>query len=255
MFRGFKLTGIEFDGSRLARAGRTVAETDTATIKASLDSFVMHDGTLDGSRLQENWFPQIHADVFISHSHSDTNLALALGGWLQEEFGLRPFVDSSVWGYANDLLKQVDNKYCLNPGEDTYSYQKRNGSTSHIHMMLSTALAMMIDSTECLIFLNTPASITIEDAVSNRTKSPWLYAEVAMTRIIRRRQPRDHRQVVKYAKVIDEAKAGVTITYRMDLAPLTSIGANTLNRWQEKWQHSGLTAHALDVLYQIVDNK
>lgn len=255
MFRGFNLTGITLDNSTLVRLGRAIAEKDTATVKASLDSFVMHDGALDGSRLQENWFPQIAADVFISHSHNDTNLALALAGWLKDAFHLRPFVDSSVWGYANDLLKQVDSKYCLNPGGETYSYQKRNGSTSHIHMMLSTALGMMIDSTECLIFLNTPASITAEDAVSSRTKSPWLYAEVAMTRIIRRKQPQDHRQLVKYAKVMEEARAGVTITYRMDLAPLTSIDAHTLKRWREKWQHSGLVAHALDVLYEIVDNE
>jgi hypothetical protein len=250
MYRGFNLSSLSFKNPHgLITRGRSLADLNGVAVKETLDAFIAEGGALDGGQLQENWFPQIHADVFISHSHRDEDLAMALAGWLEEQFELVPFVDSSVWGYADDLLRQIDNRYCLNPGGATYSYKRRNASTSHIHTMLSTALGMMIDSSECLIFLNTPHSVTAKDAVSEKTQSAWLYAEIAMTRVIRRKSTRAHRQVVKYAKTLEEANAGVRIDYPMDLACLTDITGETLIEWQKR--HSPLLGHALDTFYEI----
>lgn len=47
--------------------------------------------------MQVSWFPQIKADVFISHSHSDEKLAIIFAGWLYNAFGLTAFIDSCVW--------------------------------------------------------------------------------------------------------------------------------------------------------------
>ena len=144
------------------------------TIEKIINSFIKDDASLDGSKMQANWFPQIKADIFISHSHKDEKLALALGGWLKETFGLTAFIDSCVWGYSNYLLKLIDDVYCRNINRNSYDYDKRNYSTSHVHMMLSVALTQMIDNTECLFFLNTPNSIT-PDTIINQTESPWIY--------------------------------------------------------------------------------
>ena len=53
----------------------------------------------------------------------------------------------------------------------------------HVHMMLSTALANMIDKTECIMFLNTPNSVSTRDT-KLKTYSPWIYNEIEITRII-----------------------------------------------------------------------
>src|SRR5690606_35011062 len=141
------------------------------------------------------WFPQIDADIFISHSHSDEKMAILLAGWLKETLGVYVFIDSCIWGYSNDLLRQIDNKHCLNPSGETYSYEKRNNSTSHVHMMLSTALNMMIDKTECLFFLNTPNSISTKEVIS-QTESPWIYSEISMSELVRRKKLSEYRPAV-----------------------------------------------------------
>ena len=68
---------------------------------------------------------------------------------LKDCFGLTAFIDSCIWGHSDKLLKIIDNKYCRN-SDDSYNYTARNFSTSHVHMMLMTALNKMIDKTECL---------------------------------------------------------------------------------------------------------
>nr|MBK7064154.1 hypothetical protein [Deltaproteobacteria bacterium] len=68
---------------------------------------------------------------------------------MEKTFGLTAFVDSSVWGDANELLAEIDNRFCWSDDRRTYDYRKRNNSTSHVHMMLATALSVMIDRCEC----------------------------------------------------------------------------------------------------------
>ncbi|MCC5439660.1 hypothetical protein [Clostridium botulinum] len=46
----------------------------------------------------------------------------------------------------------IDNNYCFNKDTETYDYIKRNYSTSHVYIMLSTALSMMIDRAESIFF-------------------------------------------------------------------------------------------------------
>ena len=55
-------------------------------------------------------------------------------------------------------------------------------------MMLSTALTQMIDKTECLLFLNTPFSISTSEVV-NETESPCIYSELAVTKMLRDNAP------------------------------------------------------------------
>lgn len=94
---------------------------------------------------------------------------------MKEKFGLVAFIDSCVWGSADKLLKKVDERYCKQYYINYFDYEKRNFSTSHIHMMLSIALAKIMKNCEAIFFLNTEESICTEDIINNKTYSPWIY--------------------------------------------------------------------------------
>lgn len=139
-----------------------------------------NDGVLDGSQLQNLNFPSLRDNyhVFISYSHNDEELALYLASYLQNNCGLNCFLDSTVWHSADSLLKRLDDIYCLNEDGQTYNYNSRNFSTSHVHAMLSMAMHSIINRSECCIVLNSEHSFTLQDGIDNATFSPWLYEEV-----------------------------------------------------------------------------
>ena len=201
MYKGFKFKtsknelecDLRFGGKeeyhRLEEIGKNeIIGKHESEISGSLKGFVSN-GVIDASKLQEACFPQIKAHVFISHSHSDKSIALFLAGWLFENFKLISFIDSCVWEHMDKLLRDIDWKYSLNMSGNMLDYEKRNFSTSNVHMMLSTALTMMIDQTECLLFLNTPNSIT-PSSVIEQTTSPWIYHELATSRLLRKNFPK-----------------------------------------------------------------
>lgn len=68
-------------------------------------------------------------------------------------------------------------------------------------MMLSKALVTMMDRCECLFFLNTPSSITPADVIgeagTGSTTSPWIYSEIAMSGLIRRKSMSQHRRALE----------------------------------------------------------
>lgn len=245
MYRGFnlKLNWYEED---YYKKGASLYTTHKNYIRDTLKTFAYTDGSLDGSAMQSNWFPQINADVFISHSHKDEKKAIALSGWLFSTFNIKCFIDSCIWGYSDDLLKLIDNKYCLKE-DGNYNYSKRNYSTSHIHMMLSTALTMMIDKTECLFFLNSPNSLTTSEVV-NKTESPWIYSEIAITQLIRQNiPPRRFRNETKYFSKGGELNERMKISYEVSLSHLASLNIDDLIEW-EKIYNSETTSEAL-ILY------
>ena len=65
---------------------------------------------IDGSKLQEDWFPtkNLHFDVFLSHSHGDEDKAKKLAAYLKHCYGLTTFIDSCYWNYCDVLLEQLD---------------------------------------------------------------------------------------------------------------------------------------------------
>lgn len=249
MFAGFNLT-IDDKYEFYYERGRDQFNKNRNKIKKELDDFVFGDGSLDGSKMQESWFPQVKADVFISHSHKDERRAIELAGWLKFRFNIDAFIDSCVWGYAGDLLKIIDDEFCLNSNKETYDYSKRNYSTSHVHMMLSTALSMMIDKTECVIFLNTPNSITASDII-NKTESPWIYSELAMTKLVRNRKLEEYRP---FMKSIIEKKAYVAeeqqlvVKYNVSLDHLHDLNKVDLELWGRQCAE---IEFPLDKLYEI----
>lgn len=212
---------------------------------------------VDASKIIKDWFPQFKVDVFISHSHSDTRTAKRLAVWLKREFDLNVFIDSMVWGYANKLLKIIDNKYSVlkqNEETTTYNYDTRNQTTSHVHMMLSTALNDMIYNTECLLFLNTPTTIKVRDVKKN-TSSPWIYSELKMASIVEKKYPRKKKVLESIEKnyfglqhenrSVDDFLYDVT----KDLSKLENIKMSDLKNWKKLYLDDENAVHALDLLY------
>ena len=187
MFTGFNLQLNESEKKCLSTyeaKGNQLFQDQQNQIRKTLDGYVNADGSLSATEIESDWFEHISANVFLSHSHADEKTVKALAAFLQEYYGITCFIDSCVWGYAENLLKEIDEKYCKfqkNDGSYWYDYSKRNQSTSHVHMLLNGALAKMIADTECLIFINTPNSIAAEDSKDKaKTGSPWIYSELLM---------------------------------------------------------------------------
>ena len=260
MFKGFDLRRFDLSffkpeyQEELQVHGKSVTTANQTAVRKLLETIANTKAALDGAKLQDTWFPQVKANVFISHSRRNENLAMALAGWLNDRFGLVAFVDSAIWDYAGDLLRIIDNVYCWqDESQELYSYQKRNESTSHVHMMLVTAIGMMIHRTECLLFVNTPQSISSQDVVA-KTYSPWIYAELTMAAIVEEIEPdRLKNRTVKLAAAgkINESREWAGVLHEIkDLSRLKQITPDTLIAWQDACKVTG--EEALDVLYNVV---
>lgn len=235
-------------------AGTNFLSAKQQKLHNKLDLLICSDSKIDGTAVQNDWFPEVNASVFLSHSHMDEELAVSLAGWLHKECGVDAFVDSHIWKYADDLLRKIDDRYCLSEGNQTYSYARRNCSTSHVHMMLSIAIQKMIDRCECLFFINTPNSIEIADGIKNgRLSSPWIYSELSLTKVIRHRPLSDYRQRrgdALHHFAINE-KADIPITYEIDLEHMPDLSLMDLTTWQKelstKYRYYD---YPLDALYE-----
>lgn len=233
--------------------GLTQNNQTKKNIRENLNSFISKDGIIRGTDLQKNWFPEIKSHIFLSHSHKDEKFAITLAGILYEVFEIITFIDSTVWGYSNEILKQIDDKFCKNIDQKTYNYDKRNYSTSHINITLATALNKMIDSSECVFFLNTPFSIT-PNSVIDKTASPWIFSEIATTQIIRKKAPERVTKMTKhYSAENKRLNEDLKIEYDLELSHLTSLDGNILQKWFDMDFTS--PENVLDNLYSLTPLK
>lgn len=214
------------------------------------------DKSIDASQLINNWFPDYKPEVFISHSHNDEQTAKRIACWLEKNFNLETFIDSTVWGNANDLLQKIDDMYCVterdNKGIKTYNYSKRNFTTSHVHMMLSTALNDMIHTSECIFFLNTPQSVQTAEIVKNkRTSSPWIYSELKTAYIVEKRPPM-RGEIIKHGDnaVKNHMREEISYNIGKQLAIFESLSLDDLKKWYSLYDNKKDTdMHPLDYLY------
>ncbi len=232
--------------------GQCIFEEQKRAVRSRIGSYALDDSILDVTRIEEDWFPSIDADVFISHSHKDQELAIGIAGWLHNLFGITSFIDSCVWGYADDLLKIIDKSYCVKKRKpdgaiDTYDYNKRNQSTAHVHMILNIALQKMIDKTECLFFLNTPNSLLIDDVIdASATASPWIYSELSFSRMCRKKKLSEYRQHLAHDSMHEFAQ--LNVKYDVSLSHLVDLRDDDLLRiWMNSRQKR--PQEALDDLY------
>jgi hypothetical protein len=248
MFVGFNLR-LSWESSKYLEIGRSIFADTSKRVRKQLDSFLHPDGVINGTQLADDWFPLEESDVFLSHAHIDEPLAITLAGLLSHEFDLKVFIDSAIWGHADDLLKAIDKKYCRHFDGASYSYEKRNGSTSHVHIMLATALGKMMEKSECLLFLNTPNSLDAASTVA-RTFSPWIYHELATSKIIRRQSQEEilRRREKTFSKSLDGINESLQVLYDVPTEHLIPLSKGDLANWIEQ---RDLNEFSLDTLYRL----
>jgi hypothetical protein len=249
MYRGFNVRLGTLSEENFLK-GNPQFETNKRQVKTDLQKFITLTGNLDGSMMEKEWFPNVKADIFISHSHDDEKEAIKLAGWIKDSFNLDCFIDSCVWESGDDLIKMIDNEYCRSEGDITYNYKRRNLSTSHVHMMLSTALAKMIDRAECLFFLNTPNSVSTSEIIS-KTVSPWIYSEIAISQLVRKplKFHRDRELVKSFS---ESRKFAIPIVYDLGLKGFSGLDSEDLRNWHRKWKNGSIPkGNSLDYLYDL----
>lgn len=204
----------------------------------NISSYLIAENTLDAEQLSRNFFPDNKEyDVFLSHSHLNEDFAIVLAIAL-EKLGLKVFIDSCVWGYAGDLQKEIDTKYCKLEGTydfDTrqyygYDYASTIQSSAHVNMILNFALQRMIDKSELLLFLNTNESVPLKGYLSsaNKTYSPWVASELLFSSLVRERTPirfsSKSEVLYKSRNRTSESLESVKIAHNASLSHLHSIG-------------------------------
>ncbi|MDD3685667.1 MAG: hypothetical protein PHE56_02755 [Bacteroidales bacterium] len=258
MFKGYKLSKVNLgkDFEYYYNIGQRNFNSYKVNVKATLDGFFLNDKSLDANKIINSWFPEINVNVFISHSHNDSKDVIALAGWLYDNFKVFSFIDSCIWGYGNDLIQILDNKYSwMDREQKIYYYNKVLLSTSHVHMMLSTALNTMIDKTECLIFYDTPNSIQSFEN-QDKTESPWLYSEIAFSEIVRMQFPKRlmvdlfERRNFATGGAVGTLEKGLKLKYDANTKHLKDIDAEHLNKWLKHGPFYN-AEDALDKFYEI----
>lgn len=189
---------------------------------------------LDGVGIESNWFPKLSNHVFISHSHADEQLALALAGALKEWLKIDSFVDSAIWGHFEELQTSLFKKIAQGRSlEAIEEFKLWNTVSSHVHCMLSKSLIQMIDQCECLIFLNTPSSIQINE-IEGRTStySPWIYTEIEVSRFLRKMpDPRRPNEELLKESFAQDAAIECRVEYPLNLDHLLSKTGVDIWNW------------------------
>lgn len=233
MYKGFNLklessVSLSNDGSYTK-----MLNENKKKIRVLFEKLLLVDGNLDANKLIEEWFPQDEYHIFISHSHKDLDIAERLANWLYQQFGLKSFIDSHVWGYANDLLKELNDRYAKSDG-DSYNYIPAVANAAHVHLMLSTALSEAIDKAECLFFLNTENTlqdITLKDgSEEQRTASPWIMSELKTSSMITTKLSKD-RIVINEGVGLESASNAAPLLYKTSMEHLLPLNENGLKAW------------------------
>ncbi|WP_452218921.1 hypothetical protein [Lacinutrix undariae] len=259
MYRGFNLVIPEIINKSYLEKGKEIHSEMTKNLNDRIEDLIGCSGIINGNKVIEKWFPIIECDIFLSHSHKDKEQAIALAGLLYKNFGLKTFIDSTVWGFSDKLLKIIDDEYCMHENGENYSYEKRNFSTSHVHLMLNSALNKMIDSCEAIFFLNTPNSISAMNTIKDSTHSPWIFSEIALTQIIRKKTPKRLKQETRMfsgkISLSESVKEKLTIEYELELSHFTRLTIRDIQLWMNKSKYSNL--NPLDDLYLLnqIDSK
>ncbi|MDM3000229.1 MULTISPECIES: hypothetical protein [unclassified Citrobacter] len=188
MFLDLKIENVVASDSEWSDSDVASYKAKKDNIAIKLEEYLLNDNNLlDAEKIQQSVFPETEIDVFISHSHNDEDQAIRIALSL-EEIGLKPFVDSCVWGYADELLKKIDNKFCIPSGWENYNYALRNRTTTNVHLILNAALQQMIHRSELFVFLGTESSIKIDEYMSDteRLSSPWIFSELMFAQNVKR---------------------------------------------------------------------
>ena len=230
--------------------GAAAAAVQKLSLASSLKKYA-EKGVIDGSGLSGEWFPSVKCDVFLSYSHEDRELALQFAGYLSERFDLNVFLDASFWGGMDRLLRELNDECCATD-DGAYDYDRVLLSSAHVHAMLTVAIMKVMDKAEAVFFLNTPSSVPTVAASIQKTASPWIYEELMLTQLLRRRPPLGG-AVLEHSTHFD-GKDQLRILYDAPVNRLAQLTPERLARWDNTYQwakeiYPGISA--LSYLYEI----
>lgn len=270
MFSGYnlKLTKDFFDKKPMdfgsyKKIGEQHLKTQAHKYKNDLKWYI-NKGIIYESELLNDIFPIINADIFISHSHKDKDLANALAGWLHDEFDLNVFIDSNIWGYSDELLDKINSQYSKRPDPDggfLYDHRSCNIASQHVNLMLSIALQKMIDRAECVILLNTNNAITVFDDNNHRfnsTYSPWVYSEIICTQIVRKKPLlyyRNYSELIHASEndSMEYSSFPLELAYSVSLLHISKLSGEDLDKWADTYDAG--CEYPLDALYSFKSPK
>ena len=264
MYVGFELKYLDFeDFEDFFEIGRKSFNKHKRRVNRTLENFMNVDGSLNGDKMQSGWFPEIKADIFLSHSHADKDLVIAFAGWLKDTFDLEVFIDSCIWNHSKVLQEMIDKEHSISwsdaNGKEWIDYDKVQYSTSHVHMMLNTALMQMIDASECIIFVNTPHSVKSGEVI-NKVVSPWIYSELAMTKLVRKKELKEYRMQPLLESERTYSAKNKRIEYNLKTEHLIDLSIDDLNEWEESYKSlpgyfkrklTYINKSALDYMYKL----
>lgn len=178
-------------------------------------------------------------------------------------FGRGLYVRSSAWEDDFYLLQRKYGRgiYSHDSNGTSFDYDKRNYSTSHVHMMLSIALSRMIDKCESVFFLNSENSISIAEEISKeRTASPWIYNELSLADMIKIRPINCYRdEFLQFSHRAYDAvneSSSLQIKYEVDkiLRSFISLSKYDLISCAKEWRANNKSFQsALDYIYLSKD--
>lgn len=263
MYQGFKLRISDSEREALLRKCDLAYDPINATVgDGDMEKALLTD---NANWIMDNWFRNYDADIFMSHSHGDEELARKVSA-IFNEMGLRVFIDSDVWGYSDKMLRKIDNMHCgLKFREDgtveTYDYNKRNKTTSHVHILLTHALMRMITQTECFIFLETGNSSFRSTKKELDTYSPWLFHELAFANVVEQQKLSRKRyccpEKVAMDESVTEGHESFALKFSANVEKLRRVSLSNLleqvsvaNRQVALHSRREMAAWFLDHLYQ-----
>jgi len=191
---------------------------------------------LSAELIQEHLFPEVEADIFLSHAHADEDKVIALAICL-EKIGFKTFVDSCIWGNARDLLKVIDNEYCGHSNGKSYSYEARNFSTANVYMILNTALHRMIEKAELFIFLGTENSTSLSQNIERQESlvSPWIFSELTFVNQVRRYDKRYSLREEMKVKTEASTESAIVMDSAKFLYPKPTLDFVLSNDYFQEW--------------------
>ncbi|WP_187952678.1 toll/interleukin-1 receptor domain-containing protein [Helicobacter pylori] len=121
--------------------------------------------------------PQLkNAQVFLSHSHADINMALEVKNYLENQTKHKVFIDSLFWDYKDDVLNKLARYDDISKIEDAFT------------LILRESLEDMIKKCPYFVFLQSKNSVSNQDLLKI-TYSAWIYEELKIAHSISESRP------------------------------------------------------------------
>lgn len=145
-------------------------DTKKKLVQTILDCYNEENEYFDGTKMQEALFPQIsQTSIFLSHSYSDVGMALAIKNRIESKCkNTKVFIDSLYWGSVYKAQEYIERKFDC----DTGSILK------YLHIMITTAIAQMIQSSKYFLFLESENSISDMQSFNPNAKTNAIYASL-----------------------------------------------------------------------------